>query len=158
MGRINHAADALRVSKENRHSLPVLLQNIKFLWLSFDCLTVIQRAVYHNQRHIFSGAIILSSSGVISSENSLNLETQAPIENPSLLSSIRRYELLGAIAACLLSLIEWLDLQIQLTPVFASFTERIVFTSYFGLNILVGATLGLLLGLFVHATSFLKGK
>jgi arylsulfatase A-like enzyme len=36
--------------------------------------------------------------------------------------------------------------------------ERLVFTAYLSLNIFVGAVLGLLLGLFVHATTFLKDK
>jgi arylsulfatase A-like enzyme len=66
------------------------------------------------------------------------------------------YAFVGALAAFLLSLIEWFDLQIQLTPVFASFKERLIFTAYFSLNIVVGALLGLLLGLFVQTTSFIR--
>jgi arylsulfatase A-like enzyme len=74
------------------------------------------------------------------------------------MQSLGRYALLGAVAAFLLSLIEWIDLQIQLTPVFASFTERLVLTTYLSLNILVGTLIGLLLGLLVYGISGLKDR
>jgi arylsulfatase A-like enzyme len=96
------------------------------------------------------------SASEANSPLSADSTVQANDLQSSLLASVRRYVLLGAAAAFLLSLIEWLDLQIQLTPVFASFKERLIFTAYFSLNIFVGGLLGLLLGLFVHAASFLK--
>lgn len=79
-------------------------------------------------------------------------------QKKSFATSLRRYAFAGAVAAFLLSLLEWLDLQIQLTPVFASYKERIIFTAYFSLNILVGASVGLLSGLFVHLSSFVKDR
>ncbi len=82
-----------------------------------------------------------------------NQETE---KNKSLLISLGSYALLGAAAAFLLAFVEWIDLNIQLTPVFESFAERLVFTSYFSLNLFVGAAIGLLVGLFVHAAAFLK--
>src|SRR6185436_9481641 len=79
-------------------------------------------------------------------------------KNKPLLISLGSYAMLGAAAAFLLALVEWIDLNIQLTPVFESFTERLVFTSYFSLNLLVGGGFGLLVGLFVHAATFLKRR
>jgi len=76
----------------------------------------------------------------------------------SLLASLLLYAQLGLAATALLSLIEWVDLNVQLTPVFASFSERLTFTAYFSLNLLIGAGLGLLVGLFVHAATFAKRR
>src|ERR1044071_3000521 len=84
-----------------------------------------------------------------------NQETE---KNNSLLISIGSYALLGAAAAFLLALVEWIDLNIQLTPVFESFAERLVFTSYFSLNLFIGSLIGLSVGLFVHAATFLKSR
>jgi arylsulfatase A-like enzyme len=83
---------------------------------------------------------------------------QEPEKHNSLLASLGGYALLGAAAAFLLALVEWVDLNIQLTPVFESLTERLVFTSYFSLNVLVGSLTGLLVGSFVHAATFLKRR
>src|SRR6185369_10532950 len=58
------------------------------------------------------------------------------------------YALTGAAASCALTLIEWIDINIQLTPVFRNSTERLILTAYLGLNLLVGASIGLLVGLF----------
>src|SRR6185503_13388098 len=69
--------------------------------------------------------------------------------------SLRNYALLGLAAAFTLSLIEWIDLNIRLTPVFQSFSERLVFTLYLSLNLLVGALIGLLAGAFAYAFAFL---
>lgn len=74
------------------------------------------------------------------------------------LASLRRYALLGMAAALVLAVIETLDLQVQLTPVFASLSERLLLTLYSSLNLFVGGVLGLLLGLFVQTTSFLQEK
>ncbi|HXG90978.1 MAG TPA: hypothetical protein VNN73_01250, partial [Blastocatellia bacterium] len=46
----------------------------------------------------------------------------------SLRAALARYAIAGFAAALLLSLVEWIDLNIQLTPVFDSFTERLIFT------------------------------
>jgi arylsulfatase A-like enzyme len=109
--------------------------------------------VYFFPVHIFTGVIALSSSQADFSESSdSNNHSQKEIFT----TSLYRYALAGVVTAFLLSLMEWLDLQIQLTPVFASFTERIIFTAYFSLNLLVGALVGLLAGLFVQTTSFVK--
>lgn len=68
--------------------------------------------------------------------------------------SLRRYALLGLAAVFLLSLIEWVDLNIRLTSVFQSFSERLIFTIYFSLNLLVGSLIGLLAGAFAYAFAF----
>ncbi len=68
------------------------------------------------------------------------------------------YVLLGVGAVSLLSIIEFVDLQIQLTPVFESFSERLTLAAYMGLNLAVGAGIGLLLWLVVRAGSFLKTR
>jgi hypothetical protein len=121
-------------------------------------LTALQGDDYHSQLNQFSGAIILASSDVVLSDHSPETEIQTGTERPSLISSLRRYAMLGAVAAFILSLIEWIDVQIQLTPIFASFTERLVLTSYLSINILVGGIAGLFLGLFIHTAMFLKDK
>lgn len=72
-----------------------------------------------------------------------------------LITSLRSYALAGAAASFLLWFIEWIDLNIQLTPVFASFYERLIFSSYFGLNLLGGSVIGLLVGFAAHSASWL---
>ncbi|HET9531615.1 MAG TPA: sulfatase-like hydrolase/transferase [Blastocatellia bacterium] len=86
----------------------------------------------------------------------LNTVARPESEEKDLKASLLRYAMLGAAAAILLGLIEWVDMQLRLTPVFESFAERIVFTSYFSLNVIIGALAGLLTGLFVHAATFMK--
>lgn len=74
----------------------------------------------------------------------------------SLLASLLRYAQLGAAATALLSLIEWADLNVQLTPVFASFSERLAFTAYFSLNLLSGAIIGMIVGIIVYGATAAK--
>ena len=100
----------------------------------------------------------MSSSQTLTSPSARTIEPRTGLRKPGLLASLRRYALLGATAALLLSLIELIDLQIQLTPVFASFRERLLLIVYASLNLTVGGLIGLLLGLFVFVTSFLKEK
>jgi hypothetical protein len=71
-------------------------------------------------------------------------------------ASLRNYALAGASATLLLTLIELTDIQIQLTPVFASFSERLIMTAYFSLNLLSGAVIGSLVWVAVVSSSFLK--
>ncbi|MEW6127382.1 MAG: sulfatase-like hydrolase/transferase [Acidobacteriota bacterium] len=59
-------------------------------------------------------------------------------------------------AAGLLSLIEWVDMNGQLTPVFASMTERLIFTVYFSLNLLSGALIGFIVGLAFHLGNIIQ--
>jgi arylsulfatase A-like enzyme len=99
-----------------------------------------------------------SSQTELSSVPDSLIKAPAMVRQTAFGASLYRYALVGAVAAFLLSLIEWLDLQIQLTPVFASFKERLIFTAYFSLNILVGAFVGLLLGMFARLSIFLKDK
>lgn len=65
----------------------------------------------------------------------------------SLRASLRNYALAGLAAAFLLSFVEWIDLNIKLTPVLEAFSDRLVLTSYFSLNLLVGTIIGLIAGL-----------
>ncbi len=76
----------------------------------------------------------------------------------SLRAALARYAIAGFAAALLLSLVEWIDLNIQLTPVFDSFTERLIFTAYFSLNLLIGSIIGLLVGLAARIGSLFKSK
>jgi arylsulfatase A-like enzyme len=66
---------------------------------------------------------------------------------------LKKAVLLGFAATFMLSLIEWADLNVILTPVFASFSERLILTAYLSLNLLAGSIIGLLLGLFALAIS-----
>jgi sulfatase-like protein len=77
-------------------------------------------------------------------------------ESASVKFSLRKYALLGLSAAFILSLIEWVDLNIRLAPVFHSFSERLVFTLYFSLNLLIGSLIGLLAWAFAYLFSLLN--
>ncbi|MFY9609536.1 MAG: sulfatase [Blastocatellia bacterium] len=72
--------------------------------------------------------------------------------------SVTTYALAGGAAYLLLSVIEWVDLNIQLTPHFDSFLERAILSAYLSVNILVGLVVGLLAGLFAHAAAFSKSN
>ena len=67
-----------------------------------------------------------------------------------------KYALLGFGSALFLSLIELIDTNVQLTPVFNSFPERLVFAAYFSMNLAGGSVIGLLVGSFALAASYLK--
>lgn len=69
--------------------------------------------------------------------------------------ALTNYALAGLAAVALLSLIEWIDLNIQLTPVLDSFSERVVLTSYLSLNLIAGTTIGLMIGLAARAADWL---
>jgi glucan phosphoethanolaminetransferase (alkaline phosphatase superfamily) len=66
---------------------------------------------------------------------------------------LKKAILLGFAATFILSFIEWADLNVILTPVFASFSERLIFTAYLSLNLLVGSIIGFAVGLFALAIS-----
>ena len=70
-----------------------------------------------------------------------------PGPKTSLPITLRGHALAGLAAVALLSVIEWVDLNIQLAPVFASFPERLAFTAYFSMNLLAGSIIGLMVGL-----------
>lgn len=72
--------------------------------------------------------------------------------------SLRNYALAGLAAVALLSLIEWVDLNIRLTPIFESSSGRLVLTSYFSLNLLAGAIIGVFIGLVASAGSWLNAR
>jgi arylsulfatase A-like enzyme len=100
----------------------------------------------------------LSSSHTLPSPITSTNEPQIDAQKMTLLTPLWQYALLGATAALVLSLIELVDLQIQLAPVFASIRERLTLVAYASLNVMVGGIIGLLVGLFVCAATFLKDK
>lgn len=63
------------------------------------------------------------------------------------LATVKNYALAGAAGFLLLTLLEQLDLNWRLTPVFAGAADRFVLLAYASLNILVGAIIGLIAGL-----------
>ena len=65
---------------------------------------------------------------------------------------------MGGAAALLLGMVELVDLNVRLAPIFASVAERAIFCSYFSLNLAGGLVLGLFVGLFVLAASLLKRR
>lgn len=75
----------------------------------------------------------------------------------SLLGSLRNYALAGGAASLLLSVVELVDLNFRLTPVFESFSERIILLAYFSLNLLGGLVIGLLVGFFCGSFNVLRG-
>ena len=72
------------------------------------------------------------------------------------LGYLGKHALAGAAANVLLAAIEFADLNFQLTPVLRGPSERVILAAYFGVNILVGSVLGLLVGIFEFAGSLLK--
>jgi arylsulfatase A-like enzyme len=72
------------------------------------------------------------------------------------LVSLRNYALAGAGAALLLAVVELVDIHFKLSPVFASLSERLIFTAYFSLNLLSGALIGALVWLVVILSSIAK--
>ena len=74
-------------------------------------------------------------------------------ERGSLIRYVSGYAMAGAGASLLLWLIECIDLNVQLSPVFESFLERLIFSSYLGLNLIGGSLIGLLVGLAAKAGS-----
>lgn len=81
------------------------------------------------------------------------------MEEPTpVLASLWNYAVVGAVAALLLGTIELVDLNVRLTPLFESFSERAIFGAYFSLNLAGGLLIGFLVGLSVHAASLLKSS
>jgi hypothetical protein len=98
----------------------------------------------------------LPSDGNASQENHRD-QAERDAEKPApVFASLWNYALVAAAAALLLSLIELVDLNIRLTPVFQSFTERAAFCTYFSLNIVGGLVIGFFVGLFVHTATLLQ--
>src|ERR1051325_4609068 len=70
-----------------------------------------------------------------------------------MIANLKKAVLLVLAATLILSFIEWVDLNVTLTPVFASFQERLIFTAYLSLNLFVGAVIGLVAGTFALVLS-----
>ncbi|HSE97557.1 MAG TPA: sulfatase, partial [Blastocatellia bacterium] len=100
----------------------------------------------------------MSSHRSMLSAYTLETDTRTENRETNPAASPLNYAMLGAAAAVMLGLIEWGDTQIQLTPLFESVVERVVFTSYFSLNIIIGALAGLAIGLLVRTGAFLKAR
>src|SRR5262249_62131309 len=83
-----------------------------------------------------------------------NFKTEQGFRSASLLGSLLNYSLLGGGAALLLAIVELLDLNVTLTPIFQSLFERLLFGSYFSLNLIEGLIIGLCVGIFVHMFLF----
>ena len=99
-----------------------------------------------------------STTRVIASESPdrhLEPEARAP-ERALRPAPILRYALLGLVSTALLSLIEGVDVTIQLAPIFTATSDRLTFISYFSVNLLSGALIGWLVGVLVHGTTFVK--
>jgi arylsulfatase A-like enzyme len=93
-----------------------------------------------------SSAVSAGSSG-----QSAHAEGQS-----TLFASLCGYALAGAAASLLLGIIELVDLNVRLTPVFQSALERAVFSSYFSLDVIEGLLIGLFVGVTANAASLLK--
>ena len=98
-----------------------------------------------------------STTQTVRAESSTHSDDRARDEGRAIfvLVSLRNYGLAGGAAVFLLSLIEYLDLSFQSSPVFASLSERLTFSAYFSLSLLSGLIIGLLTGAFVHAASYI---
>jgi hypothetical protein len=70
------------------------------------------------------------------------------------MNSFASQALCGGFAFALLGLIEWAD--IQVTTPFDSFSDRLAFSAYLSLNLITGASVGLLIALSVRIASLLN--
>jgi hypothetical protein len=80
------------------------------------------------------------------------------MRRPTPKNSLRNWALTGMAAALLLGTVEWVDLAFTLAPIFRSFSERLAFTAYFGMNLLSGAAIGFAVGLLARLGTFSKNK
>lgn len=72
-------------------------------------------------------------------------------DRTTLIQSLSGYALAGAATSLLLGVVELVDLNIRLTPVFQSAFERAIFCSYFSLNVIWGLLIGLSVGVLAQA-------
>jgi len=91
-----------------------------------------------------------ASSGRLSEDERFGTNTTRTSSTASK-QSILKHALAGAAGGLLLSVIEQTDLNIQLTPVFASAAERLTLAAYTSLNILLAALAGLAIGVVARA-------
>ena len=126
----------------------------------FFMLGVLSNGKYHAASWQTPGAMLVSKS-TIRTASAQDTHSEPDKNSPSVTplgTSLGAYALLGSAAVFLLSLIEWIDLSVQLTPVFESFGERAAFTAYFSLNLLAGLIIGLSVGLVAKLGSFFTSK
>jgi hypothetical protein len=71
----------------------------------------------------------------------------------AIIDSLTAYAFTGAAAGFLLSVIEWVDLNLRSFTFFDSFSDRAIIAVYFSINILAGLLIGLTVGLFARAAS-----
>jgi arylsulfatase A-like enzyme len=123
------------------------------------CLTLTTCTNYDSQPTLLLRSFILRASIDQSSlRQTSKIETKRESwKSSSFWGSIRDYGLLGSAAALLLATVELVDLNVTLTPIFRSLFERLLFGSYFCLNLIEGMIIGLCLGIFVHIFLILKG-
>src|SRR5262245_42636310 len=72
---------------------------------------------------------------------------------PSFAADLKQYAAIGALAFSILALIELIDTNVQLTSLFASLGERLVFSLYLMITILTGLVIGALIGAAVWLAS-----
>lgn len=103
----------------------------------------------------------MSSSTVrpaLSDDSRITEKETAPRQGSHLLRTLCLYALAGFASVFLLSLIEWIDLNIQLTPVFESASERATLIAYSSVNLVVGCFLGFLLGVTAHLAAYVTAR
>jgi hypothetical protein len=89
----------------------------------------------------------------------LSTETSPKVEvstRRAILASLLDYAFVGAAGALLLSIIEWVDLNLRSFTSFDSFSDRAIIAAYFSMNLAVGFLIGMLVGAFARAASAIK--
>jgi len=84
--------------------------------------------------------------------------THKRVEKRSISTSLKNYALAGLAASFLLAIIETTDINIRLNSYLGPMSERLTLASYTGMNLAGGLVIGLMVGLFAVAASFLQGK
>lgn len=77
-------------------------------------------------------------------------DSQHTENRTALVASLCGFALTGAAASLLLGIVELVDLNIRLSPIFQSSIERAIFCSYFSLNVISGLLIGLSVGVIAH--------
>ena len=100
---------------------------------------------------------VASTTEVVNQSKSSPLSaTNNSIDRVSIWKSIEDYAVLGFAAAFVLAVVEFIDLNFQMFPVFASPAERLALAAYSGVNLLVGTLAAAAVGLVIHLSTHLK--
>ena len=74
----------------------------------------------------------------------------------AIMDSLLGHAFVGMAGTLLLSIIEWVDLNLRSFTSFDSFSDRAIIAAYFSMNLAIGLLIGLAVGAIAHAASVIK--